>query len=716
MPNQAPARPRRWQATLIVALVFLAAVAAASLGWWYARESPPHQGPIVLISADGLSNAALPAYGGQPGRTPGIDALALDAVVFERAYTHSPEVLPAHASLLTGQLPPDHGVRDDAGFTLSDGARTMPELLRNRGFNTGAAVSSYLLRRESGTAQGFSFFDAELDAPDGLPSPVERGGSLTLDAAMRWLRTQDGQRFFLFLQVPGADADAVVGALAGLLHERGLYDTATIVLVGGRGSLTAGSLDEATLRVPLIVKQPDGEGAGRRIQPAVQHIDLLPTLLDLVRAPVPGSLRGRSLRAVLDDDGDIADVPIYAESLAAFFRFGGHPVYALLGNGVRYTRDAAESLASVAAPAAGRQAPDLPSLRAAVDRLIGAEPPPMPAHLRDADADRFALAGILQGPGAIRTNVTAPPPQGAIDVLDARAQAALLAAHQRAARLVGEHKLAEAIQSLQQAAAARPGLAALQFQVAELMTRAGRFDDALKTFQAIDVAWPDSLGSAIGTATALRRAGRLDDAATQADRAVMLAAQAPAADRASAHLLAMLIALDRKDADGAAEHARLGEEAMPGLPLTAFVRGRTQFDMEAFDEALASFGGAEKAASASGAGLPGLHQSLGETLVHLERYEEAEAQFREELRAFPHATEPYVSLATLYHASGRDDDASRALSDLMQVTPTPEAYAIAVRTWTAFGDRDRAESLRREGRTRFAGDPSLALLARGGRR
>jgi tetratricopeptide (TPR) repeat protein len=710
MPNQAPARPRRWQATLIIALVFLAAVAAASAGWWYARESPPHQGPIVLISADGLSNTSLPAYGAAPGHTPGIDALAQDGVVFERAYTHSPELLPANASLLTGELPPVHGVRDDAGFTLADDLRTMPELLRNRGFATGAAVSSYLLRRESGAAQGFSFFDAELPPVEGQATPVARDGNLTLDAAMRWLRTQDGRRFFLFLQVPGTDADAVVGELAGLLHERGLYDTATIVLVGGRGSLVNGALDEATLRVPLIVKQPDSEGAGRRVQPAVQHIDLLPTLLDLVRAPVPGSLRGRSLRSVLDDDGEIADGPIYAESLSAFFRFGGHPVYALLSNGVRYTREAAESLTSITGPNPNTTPPDMMSLRATVDRLLGAAPLPAPARPADGDADRLALAGILLGP-----TPPAGPPATPV-VLDAGAQAVVLSAHQRAARLAGGRDLAGAIQGLQQIARTHPPLAAIQFQLGELFTRAGRFDDALAAFQAVNTAWPDHAGAALGMATALRRAGRLDDAAMQAGRAITFTAQAPAGDRAAAQLVATLVALDRKDPDAAAEHARLGEDAAPGLPLTAFVRGRTQFDMGEADEALVSLTEAEKTATTAGTAIPGLHLALGECLAHLERYDEAEAQFKEELRAFPHATEPYVSLAMTYRAANRHADAERVLGELTQATPTPEAYAVAARVWTVLGDRERAERLRRDARARFAGDPSLALLGRGARR
>src|SRR5919109_4390053 len=161
-PSATTAAARRWQVTLIFTIFAVAVAAAAGAGWWYARESTPHQGPIVLISVDGLRPASLHAYGGSGEARPAIDALAADAVVFERAYAHSPLTLPSHASLLAGRLPFEHGVRDEAGFTLDEETRSMAELLRSRGFETGGAVSSFLLRPASGLAQGFSFFDAEL--------------------------------------------------------------------------------------------------------------------------------------------------------------------------------------------------------------------------------------------------------------------------------------------------------------------------------------------------------------------------------------------------------------------------------------------------------------------------------------------------------------------------------------------------------------------------
>ena len=130
------------QALLIISVFVVTVTGAAIAGWWYARESTPVQGPIVLISINSLSNTQLPPRDGDRPATPSIDALAGDAVVFERAYTHSPLTLPAQASLLTGQLPFEHGIRDEAGFALKEDARPIAELLRARGFETGAAVST----------------------------------------------------------------------------------------------------------------------------------------------------------------------------------------------------------------------------------------------------------------------------------------------------------------------------------------------------------------------------------------------------------------------------------------------------------------------------------------------------------------------------------------------------------------------------------------------
>src|SRR5229473_5771577 len=95
--------------------------------------------PLVLISIDTLRADHLPAYGYRAVETPHLDRLRRDSILFEHAYSHVPLTLPSHASLLTGLLPFEHGVRDNLGYRLSKDHVTLATYLRGRGYATGGA-------------------------------------------------------------------------------------------------------------------------------------------------------------------------------------------------------------------------------------------------------------------------------------------------------------------------------------------------------------------------------------------------------------------------------------------------------------------------------------------------------------------------------------------------------------------------------------------------
>jgi arylsulfatase A-like enzyme/Flp pilus assembly protein TadD len=709
--SRRPAAQARWVAGLILSLFCVAVVGAAAIGWWYARESPAHQGPIVVISVDGVPAAALPAYGARRTDTPAIDALAAESVVFDRAYAHSPLMVPAHASILTGQLPLDHGVRDDAGFAVSRDAQTLAELLRNRGFATGAAVSSFLLRPESGVAQGFTYFDAELP-PSALDQPaLQRDGGQTIEAAERWMQTQDDQRFFLFVQVDHADADVAVTRLLNLLKSRNLYDRSTIVLLGDRGDPTAGlTLDDATLRIPFLVKQPDGEGAGRRVATPVQQIDLVPTLLDLVRAPVPGGLRGRSLRPVLDDaTARIDDRPIYSESLAASYRFGGHPLFALTGTDYRYIRGAEETLVSLVPRSDGTTSGESTQaglLRRELDRLLASAVTHQPVPIAASDEERYALFGYLAAPRLI----AADPP------FAAASQPALVAEHRAAALLIGQKKYSAGIRALQKIERDHQDLPIVHYQVGVLLVRTGRLEEAIGAFRKARELQPNAPDLAVALADALMRAGQAEDAREQVNEAIALAQNGSPSERAGAYEMAARVALASGEADAATQHAAEAHAADATRPVPQFVKGRLLYEQAEYDAAAAAFQGAVTATLAGAAPIPDLHLYLGESLAHLDRYPEAESQYRLELRAFPRNVQAYASLAMLYRASNRDDDVEDVLNELVSGTPTPEGYAVAARLWTILGDRSRAEAIKSDARARFRGDPLPALLGPGVKR
>ena len=159
---------------------------------------------------------------------------------------------------------------------------------------------------------------------------MRRDGAASERIAERWLSTAGTSRAFLFLHLdephapytppPPFDrfsspydgeiayADEIVGRLISYLKKQQLYDQSTIILVADHGESLGAHGEEQhglfvyddTIRVPLIIKQAAGEGAGRRVRDLVQQVDLVPTILDLVRAPVPGNLRGRSLKPLLE--------------------------------------------------------------------------------------------------------------------------------------------------------------------------------------------------------------------------------------------------------------------------------------------------------------------------------------------------------------------------------------------------------------------------------
>lgn len=107
-----------------------------------------------------------------------------------------------------------------------------------------------------------------------------------------------------------------------------------------------------------------------------------------------------------------------------------------------------------------------------------------------------------------------------------------------------------------------------------------------------------------------------------------------------------------------------------------------------------------------------LHYYTADTFARLDRPDEAEGQFREELTYFPRNTRARAGLATLYHSTDRQDEAESAIADMLQASPTSDAYALAARLWTSFGNPRQASAVRLEARRLF-GAASAAQAAKG---
>ena len=302
-----------------------------------ACDPAPRDQSVVLVTLDTARVDLLSAYGGH-GVTPRLDALAARAVRFDRAFTTAPYTGPSHASLLTGQNPPRHGLRDYLKQALPDDAATLAEILRERGYDTAAFVSAYVLDPRFGLDQGFEVYSS----PE---RSAERGGHWrpgprTVALALEWLRERDPARpFLLWVHLydahgpympparyrkalprgvrPGSlDArrqryyeqaavlDDAVGHLLDALEAHG-HDP-ILVVVSDHGELLgehgrklgahSNALVDATVRVPMLLRIPGHLEEGVRNE-RVSVIDVLPTILVALGLEVPDDVEGRSLLA-----------------------------------------------------------------------------------------------------------------------------------------------------------------------------------------------------------------------------------------------------------------------------------------------------------------------------------------------------------------------------------------------------------------------------------
>ncbi|MGE5244909.1 MAG: sulfatase-like hydrolase/transferase [Betaproteobacteria bacterium] len=728
---------RSLRSTIILGLVAIGTVLAAVGGWRYARASAPVNGPIVLISIDTLRADHLPVYGYTKVRTPAIDALARDGVVFDHAYSHAPQTLPAHTALLSGRLPFDTGVRDNLGFTVPPKVRLLPQMLHDRGYATGGVVSAFVLRHETGISRGFDFFDDKMppSSPEVTIGEIQRDGGESEAIAERWLTRIGTSRAFLFLHLyephkpytpPAryaqyapydgeiAYADEIVGRLMKYLKTHQLYDQSTIVLLAdhGEGLGDHGEQEhglfvyDETIHVPLIVKMPGGEHGGRRIPDVVSQVDIVPTILDLVKAPIPDNLRGRSLTPLLDGTGQLPEQAVYSEAMYGRYHFGWSELTALTDGRYRYIKAPHDELYDLERDPHERDnlAGDRPqarmALRSALDRLTNGTKIDAPAEVSADARERLAALGYVGSQAA-------PPDTPGDELPDPKDKLDILERYRAAVDLAQARQWPQAIALLQQILKDDPGMADVWTQLATIDIRAARFEQAIDAYKHAIELQPAVANTYIGAASAMLHLRKFEDARKHAELAAQVASDANDAHMvASAHEMLANIALARHDEDAARQEAALAQKAEPSLPIAAYVDARLLYDAGRYEDALPLFEQAIAALKAPGSiQMPELHYYAGDTLGRLERYPEAEAEFEQELRFFPQNFRARAGLAMLYQATGRPDAAGRAITDMVRITPTPESYALGVRLWTMFGNPDQANALRTEARRTFAEAP-----------
>jgi arylsulfatase A-like enzyme len=318
--------------------------------WLPTSTSAAGKPNIVLITLDSTRADRMGFLGAKTKLTPNLDAMARQSMVFEQAYSQAPLTVASHATILTGTYPQTNHA-SEFGATLAATLPFLPDLLRAGGYRTAAFVGSISLDPKNGLAPGFARgfdlyhagFKPSQGGNDKSALDFERATTVVA-RANGWLAHNSGGPFFLWVHLDDPEvasdasynaavtaADAAAGKLIATLRASKLYDDALIVVaadhgqsLGAHGEQTHGVfLYDDTVHVPLLLKLPANQSAGKRVVAKARLVDVAPTILEIADVPVPSQMQGQSLLRIAKSN---SDQPVYSISTFPQQAFGWSPL------------------------------------------------------------------------------------------------------------------------------------------------------------------------------------------------------------------------------------------------------------------------------------------------------------------------------------------------------------------------------------------------------
>ncbi len=709
-----------WRGRLFSVLTFLS-LAAVSMASCQRKKNPLlfPGAPVILISIDTLRADRLPAYGYANVKTPHLDSFLADAWFFENAYSPCPMTLPSHVTMLTGKLPPEHGVRNNSGFVFDGtGQLSLPQLLRQQGYATGAAVSTYVLRQETGLGAEFDFYEDSVDTPPGVAAVhYQRKGDRTAAFANEWIEKHSQEPFFFLFHIfephmpwdppepfrgtygatyegEVASADAIVGAFLENLKRLGVYDRALVFVTSDHGEGLGDHGEEQhslllyreAIRVPLLLKLPRSSGAKTRVEAPVQLSDIFPTVTHLLGLETPAGVTGLPLLAMADKSRAQADRVIYSETLYPRLQLGFSELKSVLD--ARYhlihgprpelydmkedpeeKRDLIKKETSVAARLA-RELQRFP---------LGNE---KPASEDQETMKRLASLGYI---GGLRDRGSPSDLPNPVDSLH------LLSRMQEGWHLAAEKKTQKAIEVLGAVVKESPGMTEAWIKLAELHAQAGEDEKAAAAYRIVLSRSPVPLPD-IAIALALLELNR-----QQYGEAERLARESISTLPGKAHHVFARIALARGNVERAEQEAHAAVSSRNPQPQEILLLAEVQLAGGRPGEALREVERADlRARELKLADVYRLEFLRGDALARMGKYGEAEAAFKKEIASFPSQTQPYVSLAILGHMKGDRAAVDRLMEEMVRANPVGKTWLAAANAYEAMGEKEKAAILRKQ--------------------
>ena len=550
-----PKSLRLW--TLFASVTLVGAIVwylATPLGSRRAETTRPLN--IVLVTADTLRADRLPAYGYDKVRTPNLDRMAAEGILFENAQTVVPLTLPAHSSIFTGTYPMFHGVRDNGGYYLEEEQVTLAESLEEAGYATGGFVAAFVLDSRWGLSQGFDrYFDGfDLSQFERVAlDTVQRRGGEVLEEALSWMEGVRDQKFFSWIHFYDAHTpydppepylgqyadypwsrydgeiayvDSLMGELFDWLDANELADDTIVVFIGDHGEslgqhgeLTHGFfIYDATMRVPFLVKTPYARlGGGIRVAAQVRSIDLMPTLLELVGLEPPAAVLGRSLVPLASGTTDDMGLLAYSESFYPRNHYGWSELKSVRDGDAHYisaprpelfdARSDPQEKVNLAENRSGESRQFEDELRQ-IEQQFGIEgiDEKTPQTLDPAVQAQLAALGYLGGPSRVKIDPDRP-------LTDPKDKIHLFNAIKNAGAYSSEGRVEEAKAAILAVLNEDPDILEAHHILGNLYTKEGDAEAALTAYHAALSRDPEYKPALVGLAATYKEMDRPEDAA-----------------------------------------------------------------------------------------------------------------------------------------------------------------------------------------------------------
>lgn len=285
--------------------------------------------------------------------TPNLMKLAAGGTLFRNAYCCGPTCSPSRAALLTGQPPHQNGMYGLAhrGFSLNDYSKHLANYLKQFGYETALFGMQHECKRPDGIGYDRVFVDKRREAEDLTAWDLSNG-----DAAIAYLREKHEKPFFMsyglahthrpfleinynvdpdYVRVPhclpdtketredyagfitsAMRADMCIGRVLEELDRLGLTDDTLILYTTDHGiafpHMKCNLFDTGT-GISLIMKYKNNPSAGKVKDGLVSHVDIYPTLCDMLGVPKPEWLTGHSLLPLLNNETDEVNDAVFSE-------------------------------------------------------------------------------------------------------------------------------------------------------------------------------------------------------------------------------------------------------------------------------------------------------------------------------------------------------------------------------------------------------------------